>query len=137
MQLNPIGSIESPYKERGDAPRQGRLSKEHVRLIIKPEFSDGLKGIESKTHLVVLYWGDRANRDRLLSKSHDSDEERGVFTSRSPNRPNPIALNVVELLKVEGNVLTVMGLDAFDGSPLLDIKVYSPMLDALEPMDAV
>lgn len=130
MQLKPIGVIHSPYFEQKDAPRQGRLSENRIILEIFPEFSVGLKEIEKASHVYVLYWGDRSNREILQSPTPFSREPVGVFASRSPNRPNPIALCVADLIDRDGNRLTVRGVDALDGSPLLDIKVYSPQIDS-------
>lgn len=131
MELKPIGVIHSPYLERGDAPRQGRMSDQEMTLEIFPEFGDALKEIEKVSHIYVLYWGDRSNREILQSKTPFSEEPVGVFASRSPNRPNPIALCIADLLRRNGNQLVVRGLDALDGSPLLDIKVYSPAIDSI------
>jgi len=131
MQLTPIGVIHSPYKERGDAPRQGRLSENEITLEILPEFVAALKDIERCSHLIVLYWGDRANREILQSRTPFSEVLVGVFSSRSPNRPNPIAFCVADLIRQEDNCLIVRGVDALDGSPLLDIKAYAPALDSI------
>lgn len=131
MELKPIGIIHSPYREKQDAPRQGRLSDKEITLEIYPEFIRALKGIEKASHIFVLYWGDRAMRDVLQSKTPFSEEPVGVFASRSPNRPNPVALCVADLLRKEGNLLTVRGVDALDGSPLLDIKVYASEIDSV------
>lgn len=131
MELKPIGVIHSPYLERGDAPRQGRMSDKKMILEIFPEFGGALKEIEKVSHIFILYWGDRSNREILQSKTPFSQEPVGVFASRSPNRPNPIALCIADLLRREDNRLIVKGLDALDGSPLLDIKVYSPAIDSI------
>ncbi|MBN1429782.1 MAG: tRNA (N6-threonylcarbamoyladenosine(37)-N6)-methyltransferase TrmO [Anaerolineae bacterium] len=131
MQLTPIGIIHSPYRERGDAPRQGRLSDNEVTLEIFSQFVDGLKDITRSSRIIVLYWADRANRDVLQSRTPFSDVPVGVFTSRSPNRPNPIAFCVADLIRREGRRLIVRGVDALDGSPLLDIKTYAPAIDAI------
>jgi len=131
MELTPIGIIHSPYKERGDAPRQGRLSDNELTLEIFPQFAAALKDITHASHIIVLYWGDRANRQVLQSKTPFSEVPVGVFASRSPNRPNPIAFCVADLLRLEGNCLIVRGVDALDGSPLLDIKAYSPAIDSI------
>ncbi|MBN2549193.1 MAG: tRNA (N6-threonylcarbamoyladenosine(37)-N6)-methyltransferase TrmO [Anaerolineales bacterium] len=130
MRLNPIGVIHSPYKERVDAPRQGRLCENELTLEVFPQFTDGLKGIKRASHLIILYWGDRAKRYTLQSPTPFSKIPVGVFASRSPNRPNPIAFYVANLVRHEGNLLIVRGVDALDGSPLLDIKAYSPALDS-------
>lgn len=129
MQLTPIGVIHSPYKERGDAPRQGRLSDNEITLEIYPQFAAALKAIERCSHLIMLYWGDRANRETLQSRTPFSEVPVGVFSSRSPNRPNPIAFCVADLIRREENCLIVRGVDALDGSPLLDIKAYAPAID--------
>jgi tRNA-Thr(GGU) m(6)t(6)A37 methyltransferase TsaA len=131
MQLTPIGVIHSPYKQRGDAPRQGRLSDNEIALEIYPQFAAALKDITRCSHLIVLYWGDRANRETLQSRTSFSDVPVGVFSSRSPNRPNPIAFCVADLIRQEDNRLIVRGVDALDGSPLLDIKAYAPAIDCL------
>lgn len=132
MELKPIGVIHSPYKEKRDAPRQGRLSGDEIALEIFPEYSQALAEIENVSHIFILYWGDRAKREVLQSSTPFSDAPIGVFASRSPNRPNPIALCVAELVRKEGNYLFVRGVDALDESPLLDIKVYSSEIDAVE-----
>lgn len=130
MLLKQIGVIHSPYAERDEAPRQGRLSANKIKIEVFPEFVDGLKYIEKASHIFVFYWGDRSNREILQSRTPFSKEPVGVFASRSPNRPNPIALCVADLLQRDGNILTVTGVDALDGSPLLDIKIYAPKIDA-------
>ncbi len=131
FQLSPIGVIHSPYKSHDQAPRQGRLSESEAILEIFPSFVPALKFIERCSHLIVLYWCDRANREILQSRTPFSEIPVGVFASRSPNRPNPIAFCVADLIRVEGNRLIVRGVDALDGSPLLDIKVYVPTLDSV------
>ncbi len=129
MELIKLGTILSPYKAKQDAPRQGKYSKEIMKIVIDAAHTAALHNIDDYKHLVVLYWGDRSDRDTYLATPPGKDIEMGVFACRSPNRPNPIALCVVELVERNDNVLTVVGLDALDGSPLLDIKPYLPLLD--------
>jgi len=134
MEFSPIGVIHSPYKKREDAPFQGRASDKEAVIEIFPQYEDGLKSIENLSHIIVLYGGDRADRSVLQSYTPFSrDKKVGVFASRSPNRPNPIAFCVADLIRREGNLLVVRGVDALDGSPLLDIKAYSPAIDAVLP----
>jgi tRNA-Thr(GGU) m(6)t(6)A37 methyltransferase TsaA len=128
--LRPIGIVHSPYREMGQAPFQGRMSPAESVVEVFQEYSEGLKDVEAASHLYILYWASRASRDVLQTVTPWGPEVRGVFACRSPSRPNPINLCVVELLKREGNRLTVRGLDALDGSPLLDIKPYSGRIDA-------
>ncbi len=131
MQLSPIGVIHSTYQTRNDAPRQGRLSAEKQEIEIYPEYTKGLQGMEDVTHLIVLYWLHQARRDNLLSRPPINPVPRGVFTARSPNRPNPIGFAVAEILHIEGNKIIVTGLDAINGTPLIDMKPYSPGIDCV------
>ena len=130
LKIDPIGIIHSPFKEPGQAPRQGSLTGEESTLEIFDEYIDGLKSIEGARHLVILYWLDRADRDTLQTVTPWGPDIKGVFACRSPSRPNPIAFCVVELLEKDGNRLIVKGLDALDNTPLLDIKPYSPSFDS-------
>lgn len=107
-----------------------------AKIRIFPEFCDGLRGIEGFSHLIILYWihlRDSEEERRTLivfPRRHKVNVETGVFACRSPSRPNPMGLCVVELVKVENCVLTVRGLDAFEGSPVIDIKPYIPKIDS-------
>jgi len=129
--LKPIGVIHSPYKVRGDAPFQGRHQDDLSTLEVFEEFEPGLKDIERCSHLIVLYLQHRGDRDRLRTKTPWGPEIRGVFATRSPNRPNLIGLCTVKLVERSGRLVTVKWLDALDGSPLLDIKPYSPNVDSV------
>jgi formylmethanofuran dehydrogenase subunit E len=131
IQLQPIGVITSPYRDRGDAPRQGRLSPATSEIQVFPGYAGGLRDLSDHPHLFILYWCDRSRRDVLTAiPPHEREKrEHGVFATRSPERPNPIAMCLVDLVGVEGNRLTVRGLDALDGSPLIDIKPFYKDLD--------
>lgn len=130
MILKPIGVIHTPYKRREDIPRQGRLSSEICEIEVFREFVPGLKDIDQCTHLFVLFWLHLGDRSRLTATPPHDGKEHGVFATRSPSRPNPIALDIVELLGVDGNRLKVKGMDALDGSMLLDIKPYFAGIDS-------
>jgi tRNA-Thr(GGU) m(6)t(6)A37 methyltransferase TsaA len=126
MELQPIGVIHSPYKEIGDAPPQGRMKKDAVfQIEVFPQFVPGLKDLDTATHIIVLYWLDKADREKLVVKTPWDEEPHGVFATRSPSRPNPIAFDIADLVEVKKNILFVRGLDALEGSPLIDIKPYS------------
>ncbi|MDI6644825.1 MAG: tRNA (N6-threonylcarbamoyladenosine(37)-N6)-methyltransferase TrmO [Methanobacteriaceae archaeon] len=129
MNLEPIGIIHSPYQERGDAPRQGRNSENLCKIEIFSEFVEGLDGIERYENLIILYWLDRSSEKLLKVIPPGQTRERGVFATRAPTRPNPIAFCMVDLLEVNNNILIVRGLDALDKSPLVDIKPHIPDLD--------
>jgi tRNA (adenine37-N6)-methyltransferase len=92
--------------------------------------------VDRSTHLIVLYWLDRADRTLLRATPPGQTEERGVFSIRSPVRPNPIGFAVVDLIRMEDTRLTVRGLDALDMTPVLDIKAYSPELDCIRDEQA-
>jgi tRNA-Thr(GGU) m(6)t(6)A37 methyltransferase TsaA len=106
-------------------------------VLIYPEFCPGLLGVEEYSHLIVLYWlhlrDDERNRGalRVTPPRHEGAPLTGVFACRSPSRPNPIGLAVVELEAVEGCRLRVRGLDALEGSPIVDLKPYSPRADSV------
>jgi len=114
-----------------------KAREQEVRVRVFPEFCAGLKGIEDYSHLIILYWihlrDNEEERRTLLvfPRRHAVNVKTGVFACRSPSRPNPIGLCVVELLKVEKCVLTLKGLDAFEGSPIIDIKPYIPRADSI------
>jgi tRNA-Thr(GGU) m(6)t(6)A37 methyltransferase TsaA len=129
--LIPIGVIHSPYKERKDAPFQGRHQENVSTVEVFEPYEAGLKDVEACSHLIVLYLQDQGDRQRLQTRTPWGPEIHGVFATRSPNRPNLIGLCTVELVERKGRFLTVRWLDALDGSPLLDIKPYSPGVDAV------
>jgi tRNA-Thr(GGU) m(6)t(6)A37 methyltransferase TsaA len=130
IELHPIGYVRSPYRKQGDAPRQGRLSDTISEIVIDPKYREGLFRLEKRKHLFVLCWFDKADRNRLRAIPPNSRVEHGVFAIRSPDRPNPVSICLVDLLGIEDGVLRVRGLDAFDGTPVIDIKPYFMELDS-------
>jgi tRNA-Thr(GGU) m(6)t(6)A37 methyltransferase TsaA len=127
-----IGRIRTPWRRRQDCPKNGRESEEICTIELDPRWAGGLKGIESCTHVVVLYWMDQARRDLVLQVPRHYGEQRGTFALRSPARPNPIAMSVARLLQVDGRSLSVIGLDCLDGTPLVDLKPYFASTDAVD-----
>jgi tRNA-Thr(GGU) m(6)t(6)A37 methyltransferase TsaA len=126
-----IGRIHTPWKQREDCPKNPRETDAVCSIVLDPRWSEGLSGLESVSHVVVLYWMDRARRDLVLQAPHHYRERRGTFALRSPVRPNPIAVSVARLLGVDGNTLSVVGLDCLDGTPLLDLKPYFASTDSV------
>ena len=131
MELKPIGIIHTPYKTAGGAPFQGRSSSETCEIEIFKEYEAGLKDVDRCTHLILLYWLDRADNHVLQTHTPFDADVHGVFATRSPNRPNPIGFHVTELIERKGNVLRIKGVDALDKTPLIDIKPYSTKIDAI------
>jgi tRNA-Thr(GGU) m(6)t(6)A37 methyltransferase TsaA len=126
-----IGRVRTPWKERKDCPKNARESKAVCTIEVDPRWAKALAGVETCSHLVVLYWMDRARRDLVVQVPAHYGTGRGTFALRSPVRPNPIAMSVVRLLKVDGTRLSVVGLDCLDGTPLLDLKPYFASTDAV------
>jgi len=126
-----LGRIRTPWKERKDCPKNARESDAVCTAELDPRWAEGLKDVETCSHLVLLYWMDKAPRDLVLQVPGDYGVQRGTFGLRSPARPNPIAMSVVKLLRVEGTKLSVIGLDCLDGTPLIDIKPYFASTDSV------
>ena len=126
-----VGRIRTPWTRREDCPKNARESETVCSIEVDPRWAPALKGVETCSHLVVLYWMDKARRDLALQVPRHYGEQRGTFALRSPARPNPIAMSVVRLLKVEGTQLSVQGLDCLDDTPLIDIKPYFASTDAV------
>ena len=125
ISMQPIGYVISPYKNTDEIPKgPGAKHTADGFLEIAPEYEPGLADIEGFSHLFVLWVFDRAKAPKLEVTPPTDSRPHGVFATRSPRRPNPIALTVVELLGREGPRLKVRGVDMLDGSPILDIKSY-------------
>lgn len=125
-----IGRIRTPWRERKDCPKNARESDAVCTVEIDARFADGLKDVGSCSHLVLLYWMDKSPRNLVLQVPGHYGVQHGTFALRSPARPNPIAMSVVKLERVEGNRLSVVGLDCLDHTPLLDIKPYFASTDS-------
>jgi tRNA-Thr(GGU) m(6)t(6)A37 methyltransferase TsaA len=120
-----IGFVRSQYRESAEIPKGLGARHDAVgALEILDDFEAGLKDIEGFSHLFVLWAFDRSKGFELMGPTPIDNKVHGVFATRSPRRPNPIALTVVELLRREANTLLVRGLDMLDGTPILDIKPY-------------
>jgi tRNA-Thr(GGU) m(6)t(6)A37 methyltransferase TsaA len=122
--LTPIGHVESPLTDPASAPKQGFEGSPEAWLVLEPAVLEGLDGIAAGDEVIVLTWLDRARRDVLRTHPRDdrSSPERGVFSTRSPARPNPIGLHRVRVLSIDGPRLLVCDLEALDGTPIVDIK---------------
>ena len=120
-----IGVIQSPYTRTSEIPKgPGAKHEAEGVLRIAPEYVAGLQDVEGFSHLFVLWEFDKAEGFDLVGRPPLDDRPHGVFATRSPRRPNPIGLTVVELLGREGGELRVRGVDMLDGTPILDIKPY-------------
>jgi tRNA-Thr(GGU) m(6)t(6)A37 methyltransferase TsaA len=126
-----IGRIQTPWHRRDDCPKNARESDAVCTVTLDMRWVEALAGLETASHVILLYWMDEARRDLVLQAPHHYAAPRGTFALRSPVRPNPIALSVARLLRIEGNRLSVIGLDCLDNTPLLDIKPYFASTDSV------
>jgi tRNA-Thr(GGU) m(6)t(6)A37 methyltransferase TsaA len=124
LTLRPIGRVESPLTDPSEAPKQGFEGGPEAWLVLEPRVLDGLDGVRPGDRLIVLTWLDRADRETL--KVHPRDDPanplRGVFGTRSADRPNPIGVHEVEVLEIEAERMRVTDLEAVDGTPVIDLK---------------
>jgi L-fuculose-phosphate aldolase len=130
--VRPIGVVRSVLKDPADAPKQGALTGQEAEIVVDRAYLPALEGFDrGRGKILVICWMHRADRGRLKVHPRDQEHlpERGVFSTRSPHRPNPLSLHTVTLLSIAGNVLRVRGMDAIDGTPVIDIKPHSTELD--------
>jgi tRNA-Thr(GGU) m(6)t(6)A37 methyltransferase TsaA len=123
-EIVPVGWVESPLTERAQAPRQGDEGAPPAWLAFETEVAEAIRDIRPGTEVLVLTWLDRARRDVLVTRPRDDPDRPplGVFSTRSPDRPNPIGLHRVRVVAVERSRILVHGLEAIDGTPLVDVK---------------
>ena len=133
FEVTAIGVVESPLTDAASAPRQGDEGAPEAWLVFEETFAAALAGLAPGDQVYVLTWLDRARRDllRVHPRGDTSRPEEGVFATRSPHRPNPIGLHPVEILAIDGRRLRVSGLEALDGTPIVDVKpILSSEIDA-------
>src|SRR5215469_16570546 len=129
-QVVPIGWVESPLTDRAQAPRQGDEGAPDAWLAFEPEVAEGIRDLAPGADVIVLTWLDRADRGVLVTRPRDDPARPllGVFSTRSPDRPNPIGLHRVRVVATEGLRVLVRPLEALNGTPVIDVK---PVLDAV------
>ncbi|MGW3995938.1 tRNA (N6-threonylcarbamoyladenosine(37)-N6)-methyltransferase TrmO [Amycolatopsis sp. NPDC004772] len=122
--MRPVARIESSLADRASAPKQGDEGAPPSRVVFEPEFAPAAADLRPGDRLVLLTWLHEADRDvqAVHPRSDPARPLQGVFSTRSPDRPNPIGLHTVTVTAVEGSTLTVTGLEAIDGTPVLDVK---------------
>jgi len=130
VDLRVIGIVHSPYKTRNQAPKQG--TDELMEIEVYKEYEEGLTDIEEYSHIHLFYWLHESGGYNLLVQTPWQKEKHGVFVTRSPNHPNPLGYSVVKLVERKDNILKVKGLDAIEGTPVIDIKPYIKKIDRKE-----
>jgi tRNA (adenine37-N6)-methyltransferase len=128
-----IGRIHTPWTSRLETPRQGRIDGPLCRIELFEPWVAGLDGLSAYERVEVLYWLHLSRRDLVLQSPANDRQARGVFSLRSPVRPNPIGTSIVNLVGVEGGIVLVRGLDCLDGTPLLDLKPDRTIFTPLAP----
>ncbi len=133
IRYEPIGTIKSPHKDIEGMPIQPTGAKGiEGELKIKSEYKEGLKDLEGFSHIIILYHFHLCDDHSLTVKPFLDKEERGLFSTRAPKRPNPIGLSIVRVTDIDGTTIKVKDVDVIDGTPLLDIKPYVPEFDRRE-----
>ncbi len=132
--LQPIGTVHSPFPTRAGTPKQGVESNERARIEIFPRFREGLQGLEECSRVVLITWLNLG--DRRMLKVHPRGDttkpKQGVFSTRSPDRPNPIGLTVVKIVSLSEEGFIAEGIDILDGTPVLDVKPFVERIDSPE-----
>lgn len=129
----PIGICRSPWKSQESTPIQPAAAKDTAgTLEIYEQYRGGLADLDGFSHIIVLFHLHKSAPYRLKVVPYLDTEERGVFSTRAPSRPNSIGLSTVRIISVEGNIIHITGVDMLDGSPVLDIKPYIPKLDSIK-----
>ena len=129
-ELRPIGRVESPLVDRSTAPKQGDEGSPDAWLVFNQDVGEGIRDLKAGTEIILLTWLDRARRDVLAvhPRGIQTRPLRGVFSTRSPDRPNPIGLHRVQIVSIDGTRLRVRNLEAIDGTPIVDVK---PVLEPI------
>ena len=127
-----IGVIHSEHTTARDAPVQSALSDRVAEIEVLSEYARGLHDLDGFSHIIVIYHLHLSNEYSLMVRSPHDTVKRGVFATRSSRRPNPVGISVVPLLNVEGNRVRIKGIDAVEGTPVIDIKPYIPACDSVE-----
>jgi tRNA-Thr(GGU) m(6)t(6)A37 methyltransferase TsaA len=126
--LDPIGYIESEYRDNKSTPHQGYLKKDsHAKIVMRPKYKDGIKDLKTGMRITVIFNFHKSKGYKLNGPSRMSSKPVGVFTTRSPNRPNSLGVTVVEVLDVIDNTIYISNADMMDGTPVVDIKPYVNM----------
>jgi tRNA (adenine37-N6)-methyltransferase len=133
ISIEPVGTIHSPHTSLENMPIQPVGAREvEGTAILRPEFAPGLKDLDGFSHIYLLYHFHKAGNMKLEVVPFMDSQARGVFATRSPLRPSGLGMSIVEVLRVEDNVVFLRGVDVLDGTPLLDIKPYIPQFDQRE-----
>lgn len=128
--MKPVGYINSPYEKREDIPRQSVLSDETAIIEIKKDYRDALYNLEIGNYIVIIFAFHKSPKNTPLIINHKhTNGTKGIFATRSPNRPNPIGLSICKIIDLDEKSITIEGVDMLNGTPVLDIKPYVEWLN--------
>ena len=131
INITPIGIIKTPFNDLKGMPIQpSGAAKISGTIIINKEYEQGLSDLEGFSHIILLYHFHQSQGYNLMVTPFMDDQQRGLFSTRAPRRPNPIGLSIVQLIERKGNQISIQGIDVLNGTPLIDIKPYVPGFDA-------
>ena len=129
FEVKPIGVIRTPFKMTDKIPIQASRSSATGEVEVFPEYSEGLDSLDGFSHVFLMYWFHKAQSPRMKVTPFLDTQERGLFSTRAPSRPNPVGFSVVKILTMEGNTLKFKGADMLNDTPLIDIKPFVPRFD--------
>jgi tRNA-Thr(GGU) m(6)t(6)A37 methyltransferase TsaA len=133
MNLKPVGFVRNGITDKSTRQKWEDVISE---IIVNPELSEALDNLDEFSHIIVIFWTQRADKkntpNKIRMQNNPGKPLVGLFATRSPDRPNPVAKTTVKLLERRGNTLKVQGLDAFDGTPVIDIKPFIPGYDSVD-----
>ena len=132
FEVKPIGVIRSPYKSEDNIPIQSYKSTALGEAELFEGYSEGLDSLDGFSHIILLYWFHKTRIFKPRVTPYLDTEERGLFSTRAPSRPNPIGISIVRMVKIDGNIVKFEGADMLDGTPLIDIKPFVPEFDNRE-----
>ncbi|MFO7881523.1 MAG: tRNA (N6-threonylcarbamoyladenosine(37)-N6)-methyltransferase TrmO [Kosmotogaceae bacterium] len=132
FEVSPIGIVRSPFFDKGSAPPQVKYSTQTKATVeIYPDYVKGIKDLERFEHIILLSYLHKSNGYSLMTVPRNDNKQRGLFSTRSPHRPNPIALSVTKLLEIKNNILYIQGIDLINETPVLDIKPYVKEIESI------
>jgi tRNA-Thr(GGU) m(6)t(6)A37 methyltransferase TsaA len=129
LEIKPIGVIRTPFKSKDKIPIQASKSDVVAEFEVFSDYSAGLDSLSGFSHVILLYWFHRAQPLKLKVTPYLDSQERGLFSTRAPSSPNPIGISTVRITQIKGNIVSFMGADMLNDTPLIDIKPFVPEFD--------
>ncbi len=129
FEIHPIGTLRTPFDSSKGVPIQSSHSDAFGEILLHEDLTPALESLDGFSHIILLYWFHKTKPAEMKVRPYLDDREHGLFSTRTPMRPNPIGLSIVEIIRIEKNRISFKGADMLDGSPLIDIKPFVPIFD--------